>query len=85
MSGIFSSLGPFSQDFGQVKEWDILELHEMIRMWHVIAFMTIFILLSGQGQQRGELKRMKNGHFKYFFTVWVIVTMSLGSLRRGLY
>ena len=39
----------------------------MIRMWHVIVFMTIFILLSDQGQQRGELKRMKNDHFKYFF------------------
>ena len=35
--GVFSRLGPFLQVFGQVKEWLILKLDEMIRIPHVVA------------------------------------------------
>ena len=41
----FSSLGPFSQVFGQVKESLILELHEMVRMSHAVACAMDFNLL----------------------------------------
>ena len=41
----FSCLCHFPQVFGQVKEWLILELHEMIRMPHVVAYPKVFILV----------------------------------------
>ena len=34
---IFYHFGPFSQVFGQVKEWLILELHEIIRISNVVS------------------------------------------------
>ena len=34
---VFSLLDSFSQDFRQVREWLILQLHEMIRVLHVVA------------------------------------------------
>ena len=40
-----SCLGPVPQVFGQVKEWLILKLHEMIRVSHVIAC-PIFIIIA---------------------------------------
>ena len=43
-SGIFSSLGLFSQVFMQVRDWLILELHEMIRVPHIVTFPILFIL-----------------------------------------
>ena len=41
---IFSRLRSFPKVFGQVKEWLILESHEMIRVPHVVAFPTVSIL-----------------------------------------
>ena len=50
---IFSRLGPFPQVFGQVKEWLMLKLHEMIRVLHVavcsIAFFVLGSRLAGRG------------------------------------
>ena len=40
---IFSRLGPFPQVFEQVKEWLILELCEMIKVPHIVAFPTVFL------------------------------------------
>ena len=36
--GIFSRLGHFFQVFWQVKEWLMLELHEMIKVPHAVSF-----------------------------------------------
>ena len=41
---VFSRLGPFPQVFRQVKEWLILELHEMIRVSLAVASLIVFIL-----------------------------------------
>ena len=41
---IFSRLGPFPQIFGQVKEWLILELCEMIKVpTHIVACPMVFL------------------------------------------
>ena len=78
---IFSSfirLGTFPQVFRQVKEWLILELHEVIRVLHVVACMMDFNLLCYQGKQEGVLKLMKNDHFLAFLAVLVIFSKCLG-------
>ena len=59
----FSSFGPFLQNFGQFMEWRMLELHERIRMWHVIACPIVLILLCCRDRQRGVLKPMKDDPF----------------------
>ena len=46
---IFRRLGLFPQVYGQVKEWFILELHEMIRVFHVVVFPIDFKLLCDRG------------------------------------
>ena len=46
---IFRRLGPFPQFYEQVKEWFILELHEMIRVLHVVVFPIDFNLLWNRG------------------------------------
>ena len=51
-SGIFSSLGLFSQVFMQVRDWLILELHEMIRVPHIVTFPILFILFYDWDWQR---------------------------------
>ena len=37
-------MGPFPQVFGQVKQWLMLELHETIRVSHVVLCPIVFIL-----------------------------------------
>ena len=46
--GIFSRLCPFSQVFLQVKEWLMLELHDMIKASHVVTFPVLFVLFCDQ-------------------------------------
>ena len=41
---IFSRLVPFPQLFRQLKEWLMLELHNIIRMSHVVVCPIIFYL-----------------------------------------
>ena len=53
----FSRLGPFPQVFGQVKEWVILELNEMIKVLPAVAC-SMDNLLSDRGQQLGVLKML---------------------------
>ena len=60
---IFSRLGPFSQVFGQVKEWDMLELHEMIRVSYLVACPMVFNLLCDLSRQGGVLKLTKKVQF----------------------
>ena len=59
----FSRLGQFPEVFGQVKEFLILELGEIIRVLHLVACPMDFNLLCDLGQQREVLKRMKNDYF----------------------
>ena len=42
---IFSRLGRFIQVFGQLKEWLILELHNMIKLAPILACPIVLILL----------------------------------------
>ena len=60
---IFSRLSPFLRLFGIVKEWIITELHEMLRISHVVACPIDFILLWDQSRQRGSQKLIKNDYF----------------------
>ena len=53
---IFSRLAPYPQVFGQVNEWLIVGLHEMIRVPHVVACPMDFNLLWDRGHQGGVLK-----------------------------
>ena len=55
---IFNRFGHFPQVFGQVREWLILKLHEMIRVLHVGAWPMDFNLLCDQGQQPVVLKML---------------------------
>ena len=71
-------MGTFPQVFRQVKEWLIFELHEVIRVLHVVACMMDFDLLCDQGKQEGVLKLMKNDHFLAFLVVLVIFSKCLG-------
>ena len=43
---VFRSLSPFSQVFVQVKEWDILKQHKIIRVSHLLAYSMVFTVLS---------------------------------------
>ena len=77
--GVFSRLGHFPQVFGQVKEWLILELHEMIKVPDAVACPVDFNLLCYRGgQQRGVLKLMKNDHFLIFSAIQDIFPTCLG-------
>ena len=49
--------------FGKVKEWLMLELHEMIKVSHILACTIVFILLCYLGQHGRVLKDKGNGHF----------------------
>ena len=53
---VFTRLGLFPYVFAQVKEWLVLELHEMIRMLHAVAYPVTFNLLCDLGQQLGVLE-----------------------------
>ena len=77
--GVFSRLCHFPQVFGQVKEWLILELHEMIKVPDPVACPMDFNLLCYRGgQQRGALKLMKNDHFLIFSAIQDIFPTCLG-------
>ena len=60
---IFSLLGLFAWVFGQVREWLILKLHEMIGVSLVIVCPIAFILFCDLGQHGGVLKLMKSDQF----------------------
>ena len=63
---IFRHLGPLPQVFGQVKEWLVIELHEVIGVPHVVLCAVDFNLLCDWGQQGGMLRPVKNDDFKVF-------------------
>ena len=55
---IFLSVGLFPLDFGQVNDWPILELHEMITVLHSVACPVVLILFHDRDWQGGVLKLM---------------------------
>ena len=71
-------MSPFPEVFGHMKEWLVLELHEMKRVVHIVARLIDFKLLCARGQQGGMLKLMKNDHFLVFLTVRVFFPKFLG-------
>ena len=73
---IFSSLDPFPQVFGQIKECFILELHEMPRVPHVILFQLALWSMSA----RRSARTYKKWSFSGFLAVWVLFLKFLGSL-----
>ena len=68
----FSAWAPFPQVFGQVKEWSILKLNEIITVLDLVACPIIFVLFSDRDWQGGMLKVMKNDHFLVLLAVWVL-------------
>ena len=56
------------QVFGQVNEWTILKLHEMIRMLHVVPYAIVFILFDDYNWQKGVLRLMKYDPFFSIFS-----------------
>ena len=72
----FSCLGSFFQVFEQVKKWLILELYEMIRLSHAVAWWFILIFLSDLGEHGGVLSFFKKGSAsKYFQPLWSVSTI----------
>ena len=65
---VFSHLGSFPQVFRQVKEWHILELHEMIRCSDVLNCFYFVWWLRWPG---GMFKVIKNDNFLVFLHVLV--------------
>ena len=58
----------------------MLEMHEMIRVPHVVTGPMGFNLLCDRGQQGGLLKPRKNDHFQVFLAVCVRFLKFLGRL-----
>ena len=75
----------FFSDGGEVKAWLMLEVHEMIRLPHVVLSPIVFILFYERDLQGGVLKVIKNDHFLVFLAVWALFPKVLGGLRSGLY
>ena len=82
---IFNHLCPFPQVFRQVKEWLILELHEIIRVLHVVACPIDFSLLCDGVRQERVLKPTKNDHFQALLAASVLFLKFLGRLMSGVY
>ena len=66
---IFRRLGPFSQVFARVKEWNILKQFEIIRVSHLVACPMFFNLLCHLTRQTRACSNLrKKVNFKYFQT-----------------
>ena len=68
---IFRQLGSFLRIFGKVKELLVLELHEMIKVLHAVAWPMNFNLICDRGQQGRTLKPIKNHHLLVVLAFWV--------------
>ena len=65
-SCIFSRLGSFPHVFGQLKEWFLLELLEMMKASHVVVCSIVFVWLCNLGGM-GECSMLKERvNFKSF-------------------
>ena len=85
-SKYFWRLCLFPQVFGQVKEWLILELYEMITVPDIFVGMYSYFYFSFDlGRQAGVLKLMKNGKLLLFLAVWFLFPRFLGRLKSNSY
>lgn len=66
--GIFSRLGSFPQVLGQTKRCPMLELYEILKLPHVVAFTFFFIFYCDRVRHAGLLKLMKNDPFLSIFS-----------------
>ena len=82
----FSRLAPFHMFFGQVREWlVILELHETIKVSHILPCQIVFILLRDLVRHGGVLKHKECSILSDFCCLGLVPQVFLGILRRGLY
>ena len=81
---VFNRLGPLPTVFSQLKEWLILELHEIIRVSHFVECQIVFHLFYDRDWQGGMLKLMENVYFLVFLAVWVLFHKFLARFRSGL-
>ena len=72
ISIIFSRLGLFQQISGQVKEWLILEFHEIIKKSHIFAYSIVSIMLCDLVRHGGVFKHITMVNFKYFWLLWSV-------------
>ena len=72
ISNFFSRLGLFPQVFGQVKEWLILELHEIIKNSHILTCSIVSILLRHLVRHGVVFEHIKMVSFKYFSLLWSV-------------
>lgn len=79
---IFSSLGPFLLKFGQVMKWFKLELHEIIRIWYVMACPMVFVLSCGRVWSRSAGKGAQTCESWLFFSNFCQLRLPLKSLGR---
>ena len=49
------------------------EVHEMIKVLHIVACANVFILFHGRDWLGGVLKLMKSDHFLVFLVLGVLV------------
>ena len=49
---VFSRFCPFLQVFGQTNDWSILEVHEVIRVLHMVACANDFSFIVGIGREK---------------------------------
>ena len=78
-------MGLYPHVLGQVKEWLIVGLREMIGVPHAVLCLINFNLLCDRGQQGGVPKPTENDHFQVFLAVWVLFLKRLSRLRSGVY
>ena len=81
---IFRRLGLFHQVFGQVKVWLMFDWYIIIRMSHVVACLTVFILFYEQGWEGGVFKLLKNNHFLLFLDAWILFSEFFGQVKECL-
>ena len=63
---VFSRFCPFLQVFGQINDWSILEVHEVIRVLHMVACANDFFFYSRDWPGK-MFKVMKNDNFLNVF------------------
>ena len=76
--GIFSRLGFFHSVFGQVRVWFISELHEMMKVSHIVAFPIVFLYFLIGMEDCWNLWKMIL--FKCFLPLWSVSSRLWASL-----
>lgn len=70
--GIFSRLGCFPPVYGKVKVWFISELHEIMKVPHVVAFPIVFLYFLIEVGMEDCWSLWKMILFKYFLPLWFV-------------